>query len=200
MFTGIIEEKGVLQSVNNRDGGIELVISSGFTEELNVDQSISINGACHTVIKTGDNTFTVFSVGETMRKTTMGELNVGDPVNLERSMTADKLLDGHIVQGHVDAVGTIETVDRQESDRLYTISYPEHFADLIVGRGSISVEGISLTVADEDRDQNLFRVAIIPYTYEYTNFQSKEEGDRVNLEFDILGKYVVRYLEGRDSS
>jgi riboflavin synthase len=139
----------------------------------------------------------VQSVEETLRKTNIGDLTKGDPVNLERSLRPDQLLDGHLVQGHVDATGTIVNIEQEGTDRLFTVKYPEAYKDLIVGRGSIAIDGISLTVASEKKHQ--FTVAIIPYTYEHTNLHNKHEGDTVNLEFDVLGKYVVRYLENRES-
>lgn len=195
MFTGIIEETGTITSIQELDGGKKLGIQCSFGSELNIDQSISINGVCHTVIDRNDSGFKVQSVEETLRKSTMNKLKEGDIVNLERSMTPDKLMDGHIVQGHVDAVGTITSIQEEGTDHLCTIEYPEEYRDLIVGRGSIAIEGISLTVAREEGTR--FTVAIIPYTYEHTNLKYKKEGDLVNLEFDILGKYVVRYLGNR---
>ncbi|MDR8392691.1 riboflavin synthase [Aliifodinibius sp. S!AR15-10] len=195
MFTGIIEETGTIQTVTDLDGGKEVTIAAPFSSELQVDQSISINGACHTVTECDDKTFTVQSVEETLRKTNIGGLAKDDLVNLERSMTMDRLLDGHIVQGHVDTVGTIKAIEKEGTDHLLTIAYPEEHRNLIVGRGSIAVDGISLTVAREAVPE--FTVAIIPYTWEHTNLKDKQEGDTVNLEFDVLGKYVARNLEVR---
>ncbi|MFH5882841.1 riboflavin synthase [Halalkalibaculum sp. DA3122] len=193
MFTGIIEETGLINQITELNGGKEFIISAAFSEELKIDQSISINGACHTVTKCNETSFTVQSVEETLRKTTMGNLREQETVNLERSMTMDKLLDGHIVQGHVDCVGTITSIEAEGTDHLLTVEYPGEHKNLIVGRGSIALDGISLTVARETVPQ--FTVAIIPYTWEHTNLQNKEEGDMVNLEFDVLGKYVARNLE-----
>lgn len=195
MFTGIIEEVGQINSIRSLDGGKELTISCSFAGEVQVDQSISINGVCHTVTAHDAETFTVQSVEETLRKTNIGTLAEGDLLNLERSLRPDQLLDGHLVQGHVDSTGTIEAIQKEGTDRLVTIAYPDDFSDLIVGRGSISVDGISLTIAKEFEDT--FTVAIIPYTFEYTNLAARKPGDTVNLEFDVLGKYVVRYLENR---
>lgn len=196
MFTGIIKEVGTINSVENLDGGKEFTIACELASELDIDQSISINGVCHTVTACDGRTFTVQSVEETLRKTNIGSLAKGDAVNLERSMRPDQLIDGHIVQGHVDATGEIKAIEQEGTDWLFTIEYPETYKDLIVGRGSISLDGISLTVASEK--ENRFKVAIIPYTYEHTNMKDREAGDRVNLEFDVLGKYVVRYLENRE--
>ncbi len=196
MFTGIIEETGKIQQVKNLDGGKEFSISAAFSDELKVDQSISINGVCHTVTACSADSFTVQSVEETLRKTNLSELAENNLVNLERSMTMDKLLDGHIVQGHVDCVGTITSLEKEGTDHLITVRYPEEYRKLIVGRGSISIDGISMTVARETVPE--FTVAIIPYTWDHTNLRSKNEEDTVNLEFDILGKYVARHLEEKD--
>lgn len=196
MFTGIIKEVGTIKFVKNLDGGKELTIVCSLAAEVAIDQSISINGVCHTVTAHNTATFTVQSVEETLRKTAIGKLAEGDTVNLERSIKPSQLLDGHLVQGHVDATGTVKNIEKEGTDRLFTIEYPDEYKDLIVGRGSIAIDGISLTVASESDNQ--FTVAVIPYTYEHTNLYDKEEGDTVNLEFDILGKYVVRYLENRN--
>ncbi len=197
MFTGIIKEVGRIQSVKSLDGGKELAINCDMAQQVEVDQSISINGVCHTATQVRENTFTVQSVEETLRKTNIGDLKSGDLVNLEPSLHPDQLLDGHLVQGHVDATGRIAAIEQEGTDWLVTIEYDSEYRDLIVGRGSIAIDGISLTVANEK--DNLFTVAIIPYTYEHTNLKNRTEGDTVNLEFDILGKYVVRYLKNREA-
>lgn len=196
MFTGIIKSVGTITAIRALDDGKEITIDSDFADEVSIDQSISINGVCHTVTACDLNTFTVQSVAETLRKTNIGDLQEGDPVNLERSLRPDQLLDGHIVQGHVDARGSIKKIEQEGTDWLFTIEYPRKYHNLIVGRGSIAIDGISLTVANEQ--ENTFTVAIIPYTYEHTNLNAKEAGDTVNLEFDVLGKYVVKYLENRE--
>lgn len=174
-------------------------ISCSFADTCHKDESISINGACHTVVAFNENTFTVQSVEETLRKTSIGSLKKDDPVNLERSLTLQKGIEGHLVQGHVDTTGKITEIEREETGWLLTIEFPEEFETMIVGRGSITLEGISLTVARESG--NTFVVAIIPYTWEHTNLKDKKVGDTVNLEFDVIGKYVVKYLAniGRDS-
>lgn len=195
MFTGIIKSVGKIQKIESLDGGKEITITCDFADEVSVDQSININGVCHTATACDVDTFTVQSVEETLRKTNIGDLKEGDLVNLERSLRPDQLLDGHIVQGHVDATGIIKKIEQEGTDWLVTVKYPEEYKNLIVGRGSVAVDGISLTVANEQ--DNKFSVAIIPYTFENTNLQSKEPGDTVNLEFDVLGKYVVKYLEDR---
>jgi riboflavin synthase len=195
VFTGIIKSVGTIEKIVQLDGGKEITIASDFADQVQVDQSISINGVCHTATAVADDTFTVQSVEETLRKTNIGGLVEGDQLNLERSLRADQLMDGHIVQGHVDATGTIKDIDQEGTDWLFTIAYPQEYTNLIVGRGSIAIDGISLTVAHEE--DNTFTVAIIPYTYEHTNLHTKAAGDTVNLEFDVLGKYVVKYLENR---
>ncbi len=195
MFSGIVSEIGKVKKLNPMPGGaVELTIACSFADELHVDQSISLNGACHTVVACDEETFTVQSVEETLRKTSIGELEEGSPVNLERSMTLQTGLEGHMVQGHVDTTGTITNIEKEETDWLFTIEYPEEYTNMIVGRGSVSMEGISLTVAREKNNQ--FTVAIIPYTFNNTNLQHKKVGDKVNLEFDIIGKYVIKYLSG----
>lgn len=195
MFTGIIKSIGRIENITSLDGGKEITIASDFADEMSVDQSISINGACHTATACDEKTFTVQSVEETLRKTNIGNIQEGDPVNLERSLRLDQLLDGHIVQGHVDATGSIHNIKQEGTDWLFTIEYPKKHSNLIIGRGSIAIDGISMTVANEQ--DNTFTVAIIPYTYEHTNFKAKKVGDTVNLEFDVLGKYVIKYLENR---
>ncbi|RNC83883.1 MAG: riboflavin synthase [Balneola sp.] len=193
MFTGIVSEVGTIKEVKSLNGGgIEFEIASSFASTCHIDESISINGVCHTVTAFDDQTFTVQSVEETLRKTTMGELSQGSNINLERSLTLQTGIEGHLVQGHVDTVGEIIEVENEETGWLLTIRFPEEFKTMIVGRGSITMEGISLTIAREQGNE--FTVAIIPYTWEHTNLQFKGVGDKVNLEFDVIGKYVVKYL------
>lgn len=200
MFTGIIQEVGTIRSSESLNGGgMEFTIECSFSETCHEDESISINGACHTVTAFDDKTFTVQSVEETLRKTSMGDLKEGSQVNLERSLTLQKGIEGHLVQGHVDTVGIIKNIEKEETGWLITVEYPEENQNMIVGRGSITMEGISLTIAREQANE--FTVAIIPYTWEHTNLKNKKSGDKLNLEFDIIGKYVVKYLAsiGRDS-
>lgn len=192
MFTGIIEEVGIIKNVAAMDGGKELIIEAAFADDVHVDESIAVNGVCLTVVSFDDETFHVQCVDETLRKTNLGGLSEGDPVNLERSLTLDKAVEGHMVQGHVDTTGTITNIHNDGSDILITVQFPDEFFDYIVGRGSVSIDGISLTVAREN--DNECTVAIIPYTWDHTNLHSKKEGDTVNLEFDIFGKYIVKYL------
>lgn len=193
MFTGIIAETGIIQKIEPMSGGRELQIACSFASDTHIDESISINGVCLTVTKQDSDIFHVQCVEETLRKTSFGILNEGMEVNLERSLTLEKAIEGHIVQGHVDTAGDIESVDIRENNRLITVSFPEQYAAYVVGRGSVAVDGISLTVARAENSR--FAVAIIPYTWDHTNLKNLKKGDTVNLEFDIFGKYIVRYLD-----
>lgn len=198
MFTGIIEEVGRIAKVEDLGGGRRLAVEAAMAPELRVDQSVSINGACQTVVGVDAEagTFDVVSIEETLRKTTLGALEVGDPVNLERALQPDGRLNGHFVQGHVDATGTVVGAEREATDKLYTIRFDEAFAPYLIPVGSVAVDGISLTVAR--LEENTFTVAIIPHTLEHTNVPTWAEGAEVNLEFDLIGKYVVRALaQGR---
>lgn len=192
MFTGIIEEVGTVAAVDDLGGGRRLTVEATFTSELHPDQSIAVNGACQTVTRADKTTFDVVAIEETLRKTTLGSLEAGAPVNLERAMTPEKRFDGHFVQGHVDGTGTVVAVEKEVTDRLYTIRFDEAFASHLIPVGSVTVDGISLTVARLGEDT--FTVAIIPHTYEHTNVPTWQEGAPVNLEFDLLGKYVARRL------
>lgn len=200
MFTGIIKETGIVEEVRSLNGGgVEIDIACSFAGDTHIDESIAVNGVCLTVTAFSETIFTVQAVEETLRKTSTGGLKSGSVVNLERSLTLQTGIEGHLVQGHVDTTGTIKKIEKEETGVLITIGFPEEFNTMIVGRGSITVEGISLTVARETK--NTFTVAIIPYTMSHTNLREKKEGDIVNLEFDVIGKYVVKYLAsvGRDS-
>lgn len=196
MFTGIVEETGIIKKADRIEGGRELTILASFAGQVHVDESIAVNGVCLTVVGFGEKAFHVQVVDETLRKTSLGELSEGSIVNLERSLTLDKAIEGHIVQGHVDTTGTIKKIEKTGADLLITIEYPAEHQDYIVGRGSIAMDGISLTVARDEG--HTFTVAIIPYTWEHTNLKEKEEGDLVNLEFDLFGKYIVKYLRKRE--
>jgi len=195
MFTGIIEDLGHIIEAADKNAGRILTFSCRFAHELSVDDSVCINGVCQTVVACTETTFTTQLVEETLRKTNFGDVAAGDKVNFERSLTLQQRLDGHVVQGHVDTVGRVLEVIQEESGWLYRIGFPAEFSDYIVGRGSIAVNGISLTVAREE--EKAFTVAIIPYTYDHTNMHTLRAGDAVNLEFDILGKYVLRHLRNR---
>ncbi|MCH8494960.1 MAG: riboflavin synthase [Balneolales bacterium] len=196
MFTGIIEDLGRVEEAIDTNGGRTMKFSSKFATELSVDDSVCVNGVCQTVIACDATSFTTQLVEETLRKTNFSQTKTGDKVNLERSLTFDQRLDGHVVQGHVDIVGEVLEVVEEESGWLYRVGFPDEYSDYIVGRGSITLNGISLTVAREEK--TAFTVAIIPYTHEHTNMHQLQPGDSVNLEFDILGKYVLRYLKNRE--
>jgi riboflavin synthase len=195
MFTGIVQEVGTVAAIRSLGGGVELDIACSFAGDTHEDESIAVDGVCQTVTKYNDQVFTVQAVEETLRKTTLGSLKEQDPVNLERSLTMQQGIEGHLVQGHVDTTGIIKEIEREGSNWLYTVTYNEEWLPYIVGRGSIAIDGISLTVAREQA--NTFIVAIIPYTRDHTNLKAKSVGDAVNLEFDMLGKYVIRFLEMR---
>ena len=198
MFTGIIEEVGTItavESLGSDRAGKQFTIEAEMASDLHVDQSVSINGACQTVVDVDADasTFAVDTIEETLRKTSFGYLEAGTPVNLERALQAGDRLDGHFVQGHVDTTGTVEAVEREETDWLYTIRFDPQYAAYLIPVGSIAVDGISLTVARLAEDT--FTVAIIPHTYEETNVSTAwTEGAAVNLEFDLIGKYVARSL------
>lgn len=193
MFTGIIETLGTVASILDHHGSRRVRYAASFAAELAVDDSVSVNGVCQTVVACDASGFETVIVEETLRKTAFGELNTGDAVNLERSLRLGDRLDGHLVQGHVDTVGRIEAVEAEGTNWLVTVSFPEDWAGHIVGRGSIALDGISLTVARLERAR--FTVAIIPYTWTHTNLGGKRVGEGVNLEFDLLGKYLLRRLE-----
>ncbi|MFN6378337.1 MAG: riboflavin synthase [Flavobacteriales bacterium] len=192
MFSGIIEAIGRVEDIQKEGTNVHFKISSPFTEELKIDQSVAHNGACLTVVKIEGNIYTVTAIDETLKKTNLGELTIGSAVNLERCIQLGDRIDGHMVQGHVDTTAKcVESHDRDGSWEFvfeYTAN-PEH---VTVPKGSVTVNGVSLTVVRSER--NFFSVAIIPYTYEHTNFHTLRVGDRVNIEFDIIGKYVARYM------
>lgn len=181
-----------MQAVAELGGGRRLTIAAGFAEALRPDVSVAVNGACQTVVRAGAGTFDVVAVEETLRKTTLGALAAGDPVNLERPLQPTGRLDGHLVQGHVDATGTVTAVEAEATDRLYRVRFDTRFAPYLIPVGSVTIDGISLTVARLAEDE--LTVAIIPHTYEKTNVSTWQPGTRVNLEFDLIGKYVARWL------
>jgi riboflavin synthase len=192
MFTGIIEASGVVERLDRDRSNVHFTIASSISPELKVDQSVSHNGACLTVVALGDGTHTVTAVEETLRRTNLGGWQAGTRINLERSLPLGGRLDGHMVQGHVDGLGECLEVLETGGSWRFTFRYdpfPEH---LLVDKGSICVNGVSLTVVEPQDDR--FSVAIIPYTWEHTNFRDLRAGDTVNLEFDIIGKYIARHL------
>lgn len=196
MFSGIVEAAIEVVKVVKDEGNIHLTLRCPFADELRIDQSISHNGVCLTVVSLpGDGTYTVTAIRETLERSNLGLLKVGDLVNVERSMKIDGRLDGHIVQGHVDTTALCTHVETAEGSWYYSFKYnvPLEMARkgyLTVEKGSVTVNGVSLTVCDSDKDS--FRVAIIPYTHDHTNFHKIEKGTVVNLEFDIIGKYLAK--------
>ena len=195
MFTGIIENLAKVAKVEKSQSNLELYIESTLAGELTVDQSVAHNGVCLTVVEIfGDRTYRVTAIEETIDKTNLGDLTQGDSINLERCMTLGARLDGHIVQGHVDQIGICENIQEKDGSWIYTFSYDTSMENVTVEKGSITVNGTSLTVVNSSK--GVFSVAIIPYTYENTVFNTLSKGDRVNLEFDVIGKYVARMMEG----
>ncbi|RZV11651.1 riboflavin synthase alpha chain [Natrinema hispanicum] len=199
MFTGIVEETGEIVARERTDDGLRLRIGADeVATGLEHGQSISVSGACLTVERYDEGAwFEVFLATETVERTYLGELEVGDAVNLERAMPADGRFDGHVVQGHVDAVATVTNVESVEEDWFFEFELPEGYDRYVVEKGSITLDGISLTVADLDADAGRVTVAIIPTTYDMTTLSEKEPGDPVHLEVDVLAKYVERLLEAR---
>lgn len=195
MFTGIIENLGTVAKVEKHQTNLELYVESSLASELKIDQSVAHNGICLTVVEIfGDRTYRVTAIDETIAKTNIGDLKEGDKINIERCMTMGARLDGHIVQGHVDQIGVCEGVEEQDGSWIYSFSYDPSLGNVTVEKGSITVNGTSLTVVNSVEEG--FSVAIIPYTYENTVFHTLRKGDRVNLEFDVIGKYVARMMEG----
>ncbi len=193
MFTGIIETLGTIEDIQNEGDNIHFTIKSAISNELKVDQSVSHNGVCLTVVALKNDTHTVTAIQETLDKTSLGELAIGSIVNLERAMLANARLDGHMVQGHVDTTGICTEIKTADGSWYYRFSYPKNPEYLLVNKGSICVNGVSLTVVDPVDTH--FSVAIIPYTFEHTTFKNLKVGHTINLEFDIIGKYIGRYME-----
>jgi riboflavin synthase len=195
MFTGIIETLGKIHRLQKEGGNLHITVSSPITEELKIDQSISHNGVCLTVVEKEDSYYTVTAIDETLKKTNLSELKEGQLVNLERAMVMGSRLDGHLVQGHVDQTAICRKIDRNDGSWMFTFEYDPKLKNITIEKGSITVDGVSLTVVNSEK--NAFSVAIIPYTYEHTRFKDYEIGTMVNLEFDVIGKYVARYMELR---
>lgn len=193
MFSGIIETQGRVASVNQQGANITFTIASDITSQLKVDQSVAHNGVCLTVEDIDSTKYAVTAIKETLDKTNLGNLKSGDLVNLERCLSLNSLIDGHLVQGHVDGIGVLEQITDQDGSHQLTVSYPEEFAHLVIEKGSITLNGISLTAFNVTR--NSFQVAIIPYTWEHTMLHQANIGDQLNLEFDLIGKYLARRLE-----
>jgi riboflavin synthase len=194
MFTGIIEELGIIKSIEKEGSNFHFKISSKISKDLKIDQSVAHNGVCLTVVNTESDIHTVTAIEETLKKTTLYSWKVGDKVNLERCMKADGRFDGHIVQGHVDQIATVKKIEEKEGSWIFDFEYSTQLGNITVEKGSITVNGTSLTCFHSESGK--FSVAIIPYTYEHTNFHQLKVGDQVNLEFDIIGKYVQKILKG----
>lgn len=192
MFTGIIEDLGVIKQIENEDGNIHLTIKSSITNELKIDQSVSHNGVCLTVVNINNDDYTVTAIHETLQKSNIGSLNLNDIVNLERAMKLGSRLDGHIVQGHVDQVASCTAIKEDNGSWIFSFNYDSSLGNVTIEKGSVTVNGVSLTVVNSKN--NSFSVAIIPYTYENTGFKNFKIGDLVNLEFDVIGKYVKRLM------
>ncbi len=193
MFTGIVEAMGSLVKTEAKGTNVEFWFTCPFTQELKVDQSLAHNGVCLTVVEIQGEQYRVTAIDETLQKTNLGNLKIGQKVNLERCMAANARFDGHIVQGHVDLTGICTEITDQNGSWEYRFSYPKSSGHVTVEKGSICVNGTSLTVVDSQDDS--FTVCIIPYTYEHTVFHQLSVGDRVNLEFDILGKYIKKLMQ-----
>ncbi len=192
MFTGIIEELGEVIELNTDKENLHITVRSDISKKLKIDQSLAHNGVCLTVVELGEDSHTITAIKETIDKSNIGELSLGSKVNLERAMKLGSRLDGHIVQGHVDQIGICTKVDVLEGSWVYTFSYDSSYNNLTIEKGSITINGVSLTVVDSK--ENSFSVAIIPYTHEHTNFNQIKINSSVNLEFDVIGKYVARLL------
>ncbi|MFV0565665.1 MAG: riboflavin synthase [Flavobacteriaceae bacterium] len=192
MFTGIIETLGTVSNLKNDHGNLHISIKSTVTPELKIDQSIAHNGVCLTVVNINGNEYTVTAIKETLEKTNLSHLQVGDTVNLERAMKLGDRLDGHIVQGHVDQTAVCTQIKDANGSWFFTFKYDTLLNNITIEKGSVTVNGASLTVVNSKKDE--FSVAIIPYTFEHTNFHTFKVGTVVNLEFDVLGKYVSRLL------
>ncbi|MES2556839.1 MAG: riboflavin synthase [Bacteroidota bacterium] len=195
MFTGIIETLGEIVAIEREQTNIHFTVKSTITNELKIDQSVAHNGCCLTVVAIENNNYVVTAIQESLDKTNLGNWTIGSKINLERCMQLGARLDGHIVQGHVDTTGECIRVEDLDGSWKYTFTYDAAYPT--VAKGSITINGVSLTVVDSEKGQ--FSVCIIPYTYEHTNFHTFEAGTKINLEFDIIGKYVARLMEQREA-
>lgn len=193
MFTGIVEATATVENIETQGTSVHFTMSCPFTDKLKIDQSLSHNGCCLTIEKIENQRYGVTAIQETLEKTNLGSWKIGTKVNLERCVLMNGRLDGHIVQGHVDQTGTIKSIENLNGSHYITIAYTEKDGFTTVPQGSITVDGISLTVAHSG--ENEFSVAIIPYTWEHTNLKNLEIGSKVNLEFDIIGKYVAKLMK-----
>lgn len=190
MFTGIIETPGIVKDIRKEEENLHLTIYSNITNELKIDQSVAHNGVCLTVVAINNDNYTVTAIQETIIKTNINDWKINDIVNLERAMKLGDRLDGHIVQGHVDQIGFCKSIEETNGSWKFTFEYDPNLHNITIEKGSITVNGVSLTVVDSKINE--FSVAIIPYTYEHTNFKNFEVGTKINLEFDVIGKYVSK--------
>jgi riboflavin synthase len=190
MFTGIIETLGIIKNIQKEQDNLHITVSSTLTNELKIDQSVAHNGVCLTVVGIENDCYTVTAIQETIHKTNLGNWGVNDTVNLERAMKLGDRLDGHIVQGHVDQTGICTSIEETQGSWRFTFQYDASLHNITIEKGSVTVNGVSLTVVDSK--PNEFSVAIIPYTYKHTNFHAFKVGTLINLEFDVIGKYVSR--------
>ncbi len=193
MFTGIIESIGIVDFIENENENLNITIKSQIANELKIDQSVSHNGICLTVVALNEGAYTVTAIRETIEKTNIGDWQSGDVVNLERAMRLGDRLDGHIVQGHVDQTGICKNIENANGSWYFTFEYDGNLSNITIEKGSITVNGVSLTVVNSKKNE--FSVAIIPYTYEHTNFKNFKIGTKINLEFDVIGKYVSRLYD-----
>ncbi|MEM9846958.1 MAG: riboflavin synthase [Bacteroidota bacterium] len=192
MFTGIIEALGYVKAIEKEGTNVHFTIQSDISDQLKIDQSIAHNGVCLTVVQQTADTHTVTAIQETLDRSNLGDWKVGTLVNLERAMKADARLDGHMVQGHVDGTGKCLEVRSVDGSWYYKFQYTPSLTHILVDKGSICINGVSLTLVEPANNE--FSVAIIPYTYEHTNFKTIQAGDTINLEFDVIGKYIAKYL------
>jgi len=193
MFTGIVEEVGEIVEITKERGNLNVQVAAAMTSELKIDQSVAHNGVCLTVVAIDDGSYQVTAIQETLEKTNLGDLSVGDSVNLERGMKLGARLDGHIVQGHIDQTAECVAIIEENGSRVFTFKYDATLGNITIEKGSITINGVSLTVVNSEIDH--FSVAIIPYTYNNTTFKDLKKGDTVNLEFDVIGKYVKRLTQ-----
>ena len=190
MFTGIIETIGIIKEIQKDNDNLHIIVSSEITNELKIDQSVAHNGVCLTIVGINNDEYTVTAIRETIEKTSLGEWKVGDLLNLERAMKLGDRLDGHIVQGHVDQTGICKSIVEANGSWYFTFEYDSKLNNITIEKGSITINGVSLTVVNSMLSD--FSVAIIPYTFEHTNFKTFKVGTKINLEFDVVGKYVAR--------
>lgn len=197
MFTGIVEEVGKIVRLTHEGENLHITVAAEFADQLKIDQSVAHNGVCLTVVSIDEHRFTVTAIAETLSRTNLGELKINAPINLERGMLANARLDGHIVQGHVDQTGVCTAIEAQDGSHVFKFEYDRNRKNVTIEKGSITINGVSLTVVESSLSG--FSVAIIPYTFAHTTFAHLNVGDSVNLEFDVIGKYVKRLMEAREA-